>query len=152
MNINVDVMESFPKTELAILPEFGLFETAYNQQGLTDILEPPFSEEVYLTESFIQGLYSNPDRDQLLTELHIDDRISLIREPKNKINTSAIRVENTADVKLGYVGMGTDTILARLMDAGKTLFARISQIDLPSDNQYLYYDKHIVRINIFLQE
>ena len=53
------------------------------------------------------------------------DRLELIRIPDNPSDPNAIKIYTRDRVKLGYVPRKENHILARLMDAGKLLYARI---------------------------
>ena len=54
------------------------------------------------------------------------DRLTFIREPGNPYDENAIRIQNQDGVKLGYVPKKDNIVFARLMDAGKLLFGKVS--------------------------
>lgn len=58
--------------------------------------------------------------------LNIDDKLDFFREPDNTYDEQAIVIKTVNGVKIGYVPMKDNLIFARLMDAGKLLFGRIS--------------------------
>ncbi|MGE5472364.1 MAG: HIRAN domain-containing protein [Bacteroidota bacterium] len=64
-------------------------------------------------------------------ELKVGDRLQLIREPDNRHDANAIRVEWRGH-QLGYVPRTQNRPLAAAMDAGDRLSARVSSL---SDNK-----------------
>jgi hypothetical protein len=72
--------------------------------------------------------------------------LALQREPDNTLDALAIEVFWLAvageRVKLGYVPRKHNLVLARLMDAGKELTARLSRVDDPSLWQGLRMEIH----------
>lgn len=65
--------------------------------------------------------------EELEPYIHIDDRLDFFREPDNRYDPEAIVIKTAAGAKIGYVPRQDNVIFARLMDAGKLLFGRISQ-------------------------
>ncbi len=63
----------------------------------------------------------------LWTEMKVGDRLDLIREPENRHDTRAVRVEWRGQ-KLGYVPRRENADIARLMDKGSSLEARITRL------------------------
>ena len=64
---------------------------------------------------------------QWWTEMRPGDRLELVREPANPHDANAIRVEWQGH-KLGYVPRRENQAVAREMDRGTTLEARISKL------------------------
>ena len=60
-------------------------------------------------------------------EIRVGDRLSLIREPENRHDRHAIRVEWKGH-KLGYVPRADNRAVAAAIDAGDRLVARISRL------------------------
>ena len=65
------------------------------------------------------------------SEIRIGDALALIREPDNKHDRNAIRVEWRGH-QLGYVPRAQNRAVAAAMDAGDKLTARVSSL---SDNK-----------------
>lgn len=65
-------------------------------------------------------------------EIRVGDRLQLIREPKNRHDRFAIRVEWQGR-QLGYVPRAHNRLLAEAMDAGDRLFARIIRLNQHPD-------------------
>jgi hypothetical protein len=64
-------------------------------------------------------------------EIRVGDRLELIREPENRYDRQAIRIEWRGH-RLGYVPRAENRIIAEAMDAGERLVGRVS---LVSDNE-----------------
>jgi hypothetical protein len=79
-------------------------------------------------ENFLNCLVSiaNKGIDELEPFLNIDDKLEFFREPDNTYDPKAIVIKTTDGVKIGYVPEKDNVIFARLMDAGKLLFGRIT--------------------------
>jgi hypothetical protein len=65
------------------------------------------------------------------SEIRVGDALALIREPDNKHDRNAIRVEWNGH-QLGYVPRAQNRAVAAAMDAGDRLSARVSSL---SDNK-----------------
>ena len=65
-------------------------------------------------------------------ELRVGDRLDLIREPDNRHDRHAIRVEWRGH-KLGYVPRAENRAVAAAMDQGDNLVARIAQLTVHPD-------------------
>ncbi len=65
---------------------------------------------------------------EVLDELRVGDALELVREPGNPHDPMAIRID-WRGVKLGYVSRGDNAPLARMLDGGKNLTARIRSLD-----------------------
>jgi hypothetical protein len=61
-------------------------------------------------------------------EIKAGDTLSLVREPDNRHDANAIRVEWRGQ-KLGYVPRAQNRVIAEAMDAGDRLSARVSSIN-----------------------
>jgi len=59
--------------------------------------------------------------------LRVGDTLTLIREPDNRHDAHAIRVEWSGQ-KLGYVPRAQNRVIARAMDAGEPLLAKVVRL------------------------
>ena len=64
-------------------------------------------------------------------QMRVGDRLELIREPDNRHDANAIRVEWRGHM-LGYVPRAENHVIAAALDAGERLSARLSSL---SDNK-----------------
>lgn len=60
--------------------------------------------------------------------------LTLIREPGNQYDPSAIAVSTPSGLKLGYVPRRKNRLLARLMDAGWATRARLERLETPNQD------------------
>ena len=105
--------------------------------SLGDLIKP-LSHEILLFGSYIAGT-SYIDDQSIFDELKDGDKLFLKREPDNRFDENAILVLDENVRKLGYIPEKDNLVFARLMDAGKYLTARMTDIDK---------DAPFVRINI----
>lgn len=64
-------------------------------------------------------------------QMRVGDRLELVREPDNRHDANAIRVEWRGH-KIGYVPRAENRVIATALDAGERLSARLSSV---SDNK-----------------
>jgi len=91
------------------------------------------SEHILLQASPLAG-FQYYDGKRVWAEMHEGDRLELVREPHNAYDSRAVRVE-WHGVKLGYVPRRDNEAVARLLDRGNRLEARISRLS-PSRNPW----------------
>lgn len=111
-------------------------ELTIKNKGLLKVIEErPLSElikplvnEIHLFDTFIAGASRVADL-TVFDRLHSGDKLSLRREV-SKFDDQAILVLNEAGEKLGYIPEKDEQIFARLMDAGKLLIARVTDLEL----------------------
>nr|WP_297707257.1 HIRAN domain-containing protein [uncultured Butyrivibrio sp.] len=93
---------------------------------LGDIIKP-LIKEIHLFDSYIAGTTHLEDS-SVLDNIKVGDMLTLQRED-NKFDSNAILILNEDKKKLGYVPEKDNIVFARLMDAGKLLKAKITQIN-----------------------
>ena len=104
----------------------------------------PFAREIMLIECSIAGTSYRPVKD-LEPSLVPETFLVLKREPGNPHDDLAIMILTEAGEHLGYVPRAKNEALARLMDAGKLLFARVE--DKAWHGEWLQVD-----VRIFLRD
>ena len=84
------------------------------------------------------------------------DRLNLVREPHNEYDNLAILVNDPKGRKLGYVPRRGNAAPARLMDAGKLLYAIIDDIDMGPKNDDIGESYpppwHLLKIAIYMED
>lgn len=85
----------------------------------------PYSADVLLLQTLVAGTTHTAGLEELEPFLKPGDRLELVRIPDNPSDPNAIKIYTRDRVKLGYVPRKENHILARLMDAGKLLYAKI---------------------------
>lgn len=91
------------------------------------------SEHILLQASPLAGFQYYGGK-QVWAEMHEGDVLELVREPQNAYDSHAVRVE-WHGIKLGYVPRRDNEAVARLLDRGNRLEARISRLS-PSRNPW----------------
>jgi hypothetical protein len=94
---------------------------AHMQPGGTS---SPFAKEIVLMETHVAGTGRRSLRG-IEPTLAEGDHLVLRREPENPHDAHAVVVLTGGGDKLGYLPRDRNEIPARLMDAGKLLFARL---------------------------
>ena len=87
----------------------------------------PFERDIFLFDTYVAGTSHIEGMEELEPHLQTDDRLDFFREPDNQYDAQAIVIKTADGVKIGYVPRQDNVIFARLMDAGKLLFGRISE-------------------------
>ena len=110
----------------------------------------PFAKDIFLLETHVAGL-NYYEINTLKQPLILAEPLLLRREPENPHDSLAIMVLTRAEQKLGYVPRYRNPILARLMDAGKTLIVEVASL-LVDDAALSGVAIAEVRLNISLRE
>lgn len=93
-----------------------------------EIIPLPYGQEIFLLQCHVAGT-SYLQIDEIEQELLPGDNLFLQREPDNIIDELAILIKDKEGNRLGYIPWGKNEILARLMDAGKYIFAKLEEKD-----------------------
>jgi hypothetical protein len=111
-----------------------------DSREIGDVLKP-LIKEIHLFDSYIAGTTHLKDP-EVLDTVKAGDMLNLKRED-NKFDDKAILVLNEAGHKLGYVPEKDNVVFSRLMDAGKLLKAKVTDVELKGGF-------HMIRIGIYL--
>ena len=111
------------------------------QHNLGDVLQPMI-REIHLFDSYVAGT-THPKDPSVLQEIKVNDSLTLQRED-NRYDKNAILILTADKKKIGYVPEKDNIVFARLMDAGKILKAKITDIK-PKDNYFT-----LINIGIYL--
>lgn len=99
-----------------------------------DITIPkPFERDIFLFDTHVAGTTHIAGIEELEPHLNIEDKLEFFREPDNPHDKEAIVIKTLNGAKIGYVPQKDNIVFARLMDAGKMLFARISHKEIRGD-------------------
>ena len=82
--------------------------------------------EAFTLECHVAGM-AYRDLNEIEPALRAGDELTLRREPDNEHDDLAIQILTADGTHLGYVPRAKNETLARLMDAGKFLFARLTE-------------------------
>ena len=109
--------------ELSRISSGSLLQTLHSEVQIP----APYSEDILLLSTFAAGTTHVAGIEELEPCLQPGDRVKLVRVPDNPSDPNAIKLYTRDGVKLGYVPRQENQILARLMDAGKLLYAVIRE-------------------------
>lgn len=107
----------------------------------------PFVQELFLLECEIAGTGFVKDIEEKAQKLPVGSVVSLVREVENKYDDMAIRVDNANGGKLGYVPRKKNEILARLLDAGKMLYGKVSEVEFSDYSNWV-----TITVKIYLKD
>lgn len=89
----------------------------------------PFERDIFLFDTYVAGTSYINDMEEISNRIKIDDRLNFYREPDNVHDRKAIKVTLSNGTKIGYIPRTDNAVFARLMDAGKLLFGKVSSIE-----------------------
>jgi hypothetical protein len=92
----------------------------------TQPLYAQVAAHILLQDSPLAGFQYHVGK-KLWPQMQVGDALTLVREPDNPHDARAVRVEWRGH-KLGYVPRRENADVARLMDGGQTLTARIARL------------------------
>jgi len=101
------------------------FPTLFHIDGGANALPMPFTRKISLLECHVAGTSFRPEIADIEPELQPEVEFRLEREIGNQFDERAIKVYYSEHVHIGYVPRAQNEVLARLLDAGKMLSARL---------------------------
>lgn len=93
-------------------------------------LPEPFERDIFLFDTYVAGTTHIAGMKELEPDLNPGDRLDFFREPDNPYDREAIVIKTEKGIKIGYVPRKDNVVFARLMDAGKLLFGKISSKEM----------------------
>lgn len=105
------------------------------------------SESLVLLECLVAGTSHRPNLEKYEPKLAVGQALLLTREPDNHYDDWAVQVHTApatdpANVWLGYLPEGRNETVARLLDAGKNLSARLNHKSWETD--WLHLDIEVL--------
>ncbi|MGN0270421.1 MAG: HIRAN domain-containing protein [Candidatus Weimeria sp.] len=98
---------------------------------LSSVLKP-LTKEIHLFDTFVAGTSHISDK-SVLDEVKPGDSLTLLRE-NNKFDEKAVLIKTKDGKKLGYIPEKDNIIFSRLMDAGKMLSAKITEVSKKNED------------------
>jgi hypothetical protein len=111
-----------------------------NRAGTAADFPLPFVRDIILLECHVAGT-AYRDLNAIEAALCVGDELTLLREPDNEHDELAIQILTTSGAHLGYIPRAKNETLAHLMDAGKFLFAKLTEKS--RENRWLKIDVQI---------
>lgn len=105
----------------------------------------PFARDILALETRVAGTSYLDDPDALAAAIKPGDILAMKREPQNEYDELAILLFTERGEKAGYIPRAQNEVIARLMDAGKTFFARIE--DFHFEGEWL-----CINIKVFMKD
>ena len=130
--------------DIAKSVESGIVSLLHGGNGEISIPKP-FERDIFLFDTYVAGTSHIEGIEELEPYLKPDDRLEFFREPGNPYDAQAIVIKTVDGAKIGYVPRQDNVIFARLMDAGKLLFGKITEKEKKGNWIKIY-------IGIFLHE
>lgn len=103
--------------------DWGKLTSAFGNGGVP----VPFIREIFLLSSYVAGTGYVKNIAEKTESMTPETVLELRRDPKNKYDAMAIQVLNGKQERIGFVPRDDNEILARLMDAGKLIFAKVKE-------------------------
>lgn len=100
--------------------------SSIEKHGVGEMLKP-LIQEIHLFDTYVAGTTHLKDK-SVLNQIKPGNNLKLLRE-NNKFDEKAILILLETGQKLGYIPEKDNIIFSRLMDAGKKLTARITNIE-----------------------
>lgn len=92
----------------------------------------PFGQEILLTECQVVGNTFGLTVDP--ATVVVGTKLKLLRDKHNSFDKNSIVIKDAQGNRLGFVPMAKNEILARLLEAGKDIYAVISKSDVDVEN------------------
>lgn len=127
--------------------EAQLVAQRFLNQLKTDEIKP-FSEDIFLMHTFVAGTNHVEGIEELARNLAEGDELILRREPENPYDPLAILVLNQQEQKLGYIPKAKNEVVARLMDAGKRMYAKVSRVSIEGNIEFWTH----ISLDVFLKD
>lgn len=118
-------MENEDKNDIVVKDKGGLEKFITDEKQIGKLIKS-LMREIHLFDSFVAGTTHLED-DSVLEDISTGEKLDLKRE-NNKFDCNAILILKKDGRKIGYVPEKDNVVFARLMDAGKLLEARITDI------------------------
>ena len=100
----------------------ALTQSPSREQGST----PRRKTTILILETYVTGLYYY-DFEKVRNWLPVGEELILRREPENPYDERAIEVLTVSGTKLGYVPRARNSGIAKLLDAGRSVIARVTE-------------------------
>ena len=97
-----------------------------HKNGGADIM--PFKQEIFVLNEYVAGTGYCEGIDEIVPHLAEGMYLTMRRHPDNKVDEYAIGIYDR-DVRIGWVPMKDNLVIARLMDAGKLFNCKVVRVE-----------------------
>ena len=108
------------------LPVKAWFAAAHGSGG--GMMPLPFVKDILLLESSVVGTGFIAGIEKKIENIAPEQVLKLRRDPRNRYDELAIQVLNDDGERIGFIPRRDNPILARLMDAGKSLYGKVREV------------------------
>lgn len=105
----------------------------------------PFTREVFLLDIVVAGTGYCEQINDIYPQLQKGTVLKMQRDPQNKYDENAIGIYFN-QTRIGWVPRTMNTIISRLMDAGKAFFCRIVKLDTENHDKWEKIDCKIFMV------
>ena len=97
-----------------------------HNNGGADIM--PFKQEIFVLNEYVAGTGYCEGIEKIVPHLAEGMYLTMRRHPDNKVDEYAIGIYDR-DVRIGWVPMKDNLVIARLMDAGKLFNCKVVRVE-----------------------
>ncbi len=94
-----------------------------------DGLALPFTNEIHLLKTKVAGTTHVENIKEISQKLFEGSLLTFYRETKNEYDNNAIAIHTQDNNKIGYVPKDKNDIISKLLDGGKNIYAKISDME-----------------------
>jgi hypothetical protein len=127
-DLTVDDLRTLLPEEQLIIPVWSVMQKTRVDIRPLDFLTEPNDQEVL---TYVVGL-KYEGRLDLISQLNVGDKLSLLREPDNAVDPYAIAVHMESGTKLGYIRSSKAFYLSTFIDQGYQTECAIEKINQPT--------------------
>lgn len=96
--------------------------------------DPMWNGYKFISFTTVVGLYYREDKEEILQDMKVGDKLSLRREPDNEYDSMAVAVHDPKERKIGYLPKESNTFMSTMMDSGQEFIARLYDFQRVNDN------------------
>ncbi|MDO4841113.1 MAG: HIRAN domain-containing protein [Phoenicibacter congonensis] len=116
-----------------------------NKFGISDFSKPFAGEILLFSEARVAGTKNVFNIDEIVDELECGQRVKLQRDPHNLGDKWAVKIFDSKGRTVGYLSSDCSEVVSRLLGAGKSLFANVSNLQVRSG-------WHLIELEVYLDD
>ena len=116
-----------------------------NKFGISDFSKPFAGEILLFSEARVAGTRNIFNIDEIVDELEAGQRVKLQRDPHNLGDKWAVKIIDGKGRTVGFLSSDCSEVVSRLLDAGKSLFAKVSNLQVRSG-------WHLIELEVYLDD
>ncbi len=109
--------------EISLSNTAGITALLHDGTGLSGSM----TKDIFLTEQSIVGTRYLGDAEDLIKELAVGSRVTLLHEADNRFDEKAVIVIDEQGRKLGYIPRHQNAVISALLDAGKMFYGVVRE-------------------------